>query len=180
MFSNALNRNNKCMARRAFDACRLFGVSLLTAILIACGPAPETAAPAESAPASIVDAPTVAESPQIKTFAEGFVIEAPAELRLRAGERSEAVTVRFQVADPAHLVVRIVSADTALLAPQQIELSGEGAERTLRIQANDQTGAIEVAVVAFDGQATARHSLRVVIGDPSDPPATPASTTESP
>ena len=108
------------------------------------------------------------------------MIEAPAELRLRAGERSEAVTVRFQVADPAHLVVRIVSADTTLLAPQQIELSGEGAERTLRIQANDQTGATEVAVVAFDGQATARHSLRVVIGDPSDPPATPASTTESP
>ena len=108
------------------------------------------------------------------------MIEAPAELRLQPGERSEALPVRFQVADPSRLAVRLVSANTALLAAEQVELNGEGAERTLRIQASDKTGTTELALVAFDGQSTARHSLRVVIGGPSDPLASPVSPTASP
>ena len=180
MCHNTLKHNNKGMLRRAFDARRLFGVSVLTLILSACGPTPESAAPAETTTSPTADASSVAESPQIKTFAEGFVIEAPAELRLQPGERSEALLVHFQVADPSRLAVRLVSANTALLAAEQMELIGEGPDRTLRIQASAQSGATEVALVAFDGQSTARHSLRVLIGDPSDSLAPPVSPTASP
>lgn len=180
MCHNTLKHNNKGMLRRAFDARRLFGVSVLTLILSACGPTSESAATAETTTPPSVDTASVAESPQIKTFAEGFLIEAPTELRLQPGERSEALPVRFHVADPSRLAVRLVSADTALLVVEQLELIGEGADRTLHIQAGDHAGATEVALVAFDGQSTARHSLRVVIGDPSDPPAAPVSPTASP
>ena len=180
MFRNVLKKMDKYMARRAFDGCRLFGVSVLMLVLGACGPTPESAAPAETTTSPAADAASVAESPQITTFAEGFLIEAPAELRLQPGEQSEALPVRFHVTDPSRLAVRMVSADAALLAAEQIELSGEGAERTLHIQASDQPGTTEVALVAFYGQATARHSLRVVIGDPSDPLAPPVSPAASP
>jgi len=180
MCHNTLKHNNKGMLRRAFDARRLFGVSVLTLILSACGPTSESAATAETTTPPSVDTASVAESPQIKTFAEGFVIEAPAELRLQPGERSEALLVHFQVADPSRLAVRLVSANTALLAAEQMELIGEGPDRTLRIQASAQSGATEVALVAFDGQSTARHSLRVLIGETSDSLAPPVSPTASP
>ncbi|MEZ5454717.1 MAG: hypothetical protein R3F04_01165 [Lysobacteraceae bacterium] len=137
----------------------------MTAGLSACSAAPE---PEISGSAEKSEAVTsaLADAPPVKTFAEGFVIEAPRFIEVTSNEISDTFPVRFQVSDPSRLSVAVISADKSLLDGAQIELVGDGAERQLRIHAGHRIGSTEVALVAFDGRETARHSLSVVIRSP--------------
>lgn len=151
---------------RAVFARRILGVLILAGAMTGCSRESESIPPAESVQSNEPITEDASSLPKVKTFAEGFVIEAPRVIEVTSNEVSDTYPVRFQVSDPSRLSVAVISADKSLLDGAQIELVGDGAERQLRIHAGHRIGSTEVALVAFDGRETARHSLSVVIRSP--------------
>ena len=179
MFCNALKKKHFVFPWWRSDARQWIGVVALTVGLSACSAAPEPEISGSAEKSEAVTA-VLADTPPVKTFAEGFLIDAPTALQLQVGEQSARIPVRFEVADPDRLTVRVISNDSELLDPSRIELSPTGLQRELRIQAGERSGVAEVALVAFDGHSTARHSLRVAIVDPKNPVPPTSSPTASP
>lgn len=100
-------------------------------------------------------------------------LSVPQEVSLAEDSVSEMeITVGDVDHDPAALTLSVASNNALLLPEDALQLSGEGAQRVLRIApAANQSGTAEVTVTVSDGTLTTEQRVIVTVDAVNDPPA---------